>query len=312
MSVIVVLLATAFGAAGTLKLLAPARGPTLASRFADRGSVHALAVAILPWFELTLAEALLIPILRQVAAIMCLISLVVFTAVLVLSRQNEEELPCGCFGTTNGGPSWWPYVLNSCLGALAFAIAVGGEPRGEPEVLALIVVACVGVMTSGVLARELRQQAVAPTVIMDGQPARENEKTIHDQVLATTDGRSTSINRWLSTSRTHIIVFVDPLCGPCRSLLPEVASRQQTSGAVGVATISRGPLSENEAMAREFGLAPVAIVPDDSMARRLGINATPSAILITAEGHIVQPPAVGKTAILALFSRAEANHSSNN
>ena len=307
MALIVVLLATAFGAAGTLKQLVPARGPTAASRFADRGQLEALAVASLPWLEIALAAALLVPQLRQVAAIMCLILLLVFTAVLVSLRRGEHALPCGCFGSTSDGPVWWPYVRNLGLAALAIVVAIGGEPRLEPGGLALIVVASVGIVTSAVLARELRQQTIGATTVPEHESGREPFKTVREQVLATTDGKSASIDRWLSTGRPHVIVFVDPLCGPCRSLLPDVAALQRASGDVAIATISRGPIAENVVMAREFGLAPVAVVPDDSVARGLGIHATPSALLITAKGHIVQPPAVGKRAILELFNRAGVN-----
>ena len=306
MEVIVVLLATAFGAAGTLKQLVPARGPTAASRFADRGQLEALAVASLPWLEIALAAALLVPQFRQGAAIICLILMFVFTAVLVSLRREEHALPCGCFGSTSDGPVWWPYVRNLGLGALAIVVAIGGEPRLEPETLALIVVASIAILTSAVLARELRQQTIGATTVREHESGQEPFKSVREQVLATTDGKSVSIDHWLSTGRTHIIVFVDPLCGPCRSLLPEVAAMQRASGDVAVATISRGPLSENVSLAREFGLAPVAIVPDDSVARSLGIHATPSALLITDRGHIVQPPAVGKRAILELFNRAGA------
>jgi hypothetical protein len=311
MELIIVLLATAFGAAGALKLLAPVRGPTLASRFAERGPIEALAVASLPWIEFVLAGALLIEQFRQAAGVVCLVLLVVFSAVLVSSRRRGDALPCGCFGSTRGGPSWWPYARNIGLGALALVATIGGEPHGDPRVLALMVVSLVGIVTSAVLARELRQQGTRATTAWKRELGEQPLKTLLEQILTTTDGKSTSIDRWLSTGRSHAIVFVDPLCGPCRSLLPAVAALQRASGELAVATISRGPISENVELASEFGLAPVAVVPDDSLARGLGIRATPSAILITPEGHIVQTPAIGKGAILELLGRAGARRAPN-
>jgi hypothetical protein len=302
---VIVMLATAFGVAGALKLLVPRRGPTLASRFAARGRIEALSVASLPWLEFTLAGALLVPQFRRAGAITCLLLLLVFTAVMLSSSRGANALPCGCFGSAEGNSSWWPYARNSSLALLAVVSAVGGHPRGSPEILALMVVASIGVFTSAVLGWELRRYGMRAATVLSRASGTEVLETAREQALATTDGKSTSINHWLSTARPHVIVFVDPLCGPCHSLLPALAAQQQASGAVAVAIISRGPMPENAAMAREFGLAPIAVAPDDSVVRRLGMHATPSALLITAKGRIVYPPAVGRAAILELLARTE-------
>lgn len=57
-----------------------------------------------------------------------------------------------------------------------------------------------------------------------------------------------------------VLLFTDPACGPCQSLLPEAARWQhQYAGKLTLALISSGPADVNRAKAVEFDLAQVLV-----------------------------------------------------
>lgn len=296
----VVVLGATLAIAGAMKLMVQTGRPTLLVELAARGPSWALAVALLPYVEFVLAAALVVPVLREAAALASFSLIAAFSGVLG-SRwaRDGDARRCGCFGSVvlSSGSSWWPLARNAAL-MVAAVVAFGGTPRARPGMVALAEVAAAAVVTSLLLSRALRAETrdVGPVA----------GRGWLDDALPTTDGGTVSVRRWLAAGRTLVVVFVDPLCGPCRSLLPDLARRQRASGPVAVAVVSRGPMAENVEMAHEFGLAPIAVAGDDELARRFGVGATPAALLLPTAGERLTAPALGRSAVLALLDAHNA------
>jgi thiol-disulfide isomerase/thioredoxin len=303
-AIAIVALASVMGAAGALKLLIPEHEATLASRLASHNALARFAVSGLPIAEIGLAAALVPPVTRPAAAVACLLLLILFSVVLIRAWRAGDLTPCGCFGSTGARPNHASSaVRNVLLGLLAIEILVIEPVSLDPLTLGLMVLSTTAVGVAGVLARDLRASAV-PSVQL---PSVTDLGPALDFPLTMTGGARTTVREWLAEGRAQLVVFVDPICGPCRSILPVLGRWQQTTSRLALRIVSRGPIDENVAMVREFGLAPIAVQATDGLSVRFGVTATPTALLLSTEGRLMADPALGKAAIVALLEGVEAS-----
>lgn len=101
-----------------------------------------------------------------------------------------------------------------------------------------------------------------------------------------------------------LLLSVDPACGPCVSLLPEMAQWQQAHGKMlGMVLLSRGSADLNRRKLGSHAISPVLLQQKQEVAERYQALATPSAVLIGADGHIAAPLAVGPDEIRRLVER---------
>jgi peroxiredoxin len=102
--------------------------------------------------------------------------------------------------------------------------------------------------------------------------------------------------------RKVLIVFSDPTCGPCNTLLPKLQRRSASGTDVNVVMISRGDQEANSAKITECGATfPVVLQRRWEISKLYGIFATPIAFLVDEEGTIAAPVAVGPQRILDLI-----------
>lgn len=154
--------------------------------------------------------------------------------------------------------------------------------------------------------RELAARKPLPTerplsesrIKRDGIPAGTVAPTF---ALEDVSGKEVSLADY--AGRRVLLVFSDPHCGPCNSLIPQLvrAHEQDTAEALAIVMVSRGSPAENRTKIAEHGISfPVLIQPGWSVSREYGIFATPSAFLIREDGVIGKNVAVGVDAIVAL------------
>ncbi len=121
-----VALALVFTVAAAGKLTTRAGSRLLVESF-DLDRRLAPAAVALPWTELGLAAALLVPATARWAAAASWALLAVFSSLLLRNRRNGNAGGCNCFGafgrTTLGR---WPLVRNGLLLLLASLVAAGG------------------------------------------------------------------------------------------------------------------------------------------------------------------------------------------
>lgn len=107
--------------------------------------------------------------------------------------------------------------------------------------------------------------------------------------------------------RRVLLVFSDPDCGPCDSLLPDLArlEREGRESDLAVVMVSRGEPAENRRKADAHGVEfPVVLQSGWRLSKEYGIFATPVAFLVDEEGVIEHEVARGPAAILALAREA--------
>ena len=102
-----------------------------------------------------------------------------------------------------------------------------------------------------------------------------------------------------------MLLFTDPNCGPCTTMLPDVGRWQEEhSKELTVALVSRGDPDENAAKTSEHGLANVLLHEDWEISEAYGVEATPSAVLVRPDDTIGSPVIEGEDGIRALLVQA--------
>ncbi len=103
--------------------------------------------------------------------------------------------------------------------------------------------------------------------------------------------------------RRLLLVFSDPLCGPCQDLAPKLEELHRRSTELKVVMISRREPDVNTAAIAEHGLTfPVVLQRHWEVSRDYATFATPVGYLINERGVIAADVAMGTEAILALAS----------
>jgi hypothetical protein len=101
-----------------------------------------------------------------------------------------------------------------------------------------------------------------------------------------------------------MLAFVDPACGPCTTLLPEIATWQHDHASrLTIALVSHGDPDANRTMAREHGVHNVALQTDEEVASAYRYVGTPSAVLVNPDGRIASPLVAGVAAIRGLLQQ---------
>ncbi len=296
-----VALALVFTVAAAGKLTTRAGSRLLIESF-DLDRRFAPAAVALPWTELGLAAALLVPVTARWAASASWALLAVFSSLLLRNRRNGNAGGCNCFGafgrTTLGR---WPLVRNGLLLLLASLVAAGG--------VQLPVSAIWRGYGSGPLT--ILSVACGATVLFMGVARRRHslaQRRASRDVLAspvTTLGSATMKLGSLADDAGRItLVFVDPGCGPCRLVLPALRAHLSETGSEAV----NGPLlvvMRNGEHSRELvaGITETRVLIDDgSLAAACRVSATPSAVLVT--GGRAEAVAVGLGPVISLLQLA--------
>ena len=103
--------------------------------------------------------------------------------------------------------------------------------------------------------------------------------------------------------RDTFVLFWNPACAFCSQMLDDVRTFDSSPplGAPRLVLISNGSIEENEAMG--VG-ASIVLDPASTAGRAFGTVATPSGILVDAEGRVASSLAIGAPAVMALVAGA--------
>jgi uncharacterized membrane protein YphA (DoxX/SURF4 family) len=296
-----VALALVFTAAAAGKLTTRGSSRLLVESF-DLDRRLTSAAGALPWTELGLAAALLVPATARWAAAVSWALLAVFSSLLLRNRRNGNARGCNCFGafgrTTLGR---WPLVRNGLLLLLASLVAAGGVQlpvsaiwrgygRGPLTILSVacgVTVLCIGVAWR----RHALAKSPGPRDVLASPVTTLGSATTNLGSLADDAGRIT-------------LVFVDPGCGPCRFVLPALRDHLNETGPEAVnwplLVVMRDGERSRELVA---GMAETRVLIDDgSLAAACRVSATPSAVSI--RGGRAEAVAVGLGPVISLLQLA--------
>jgi peroxiredoxin len=123
--------------------------------------------------------------------------------------------------------------------------------------------------------------------------------------LPSAAGGVVSLQDLLADDRACVLTFVHPGCGPCASLLPELAHWQDPiTERLTLTLITPAEATEAQKLAHEHILTNVLIDKQSTVMHAYGVMGTPSAVLIASDGTVRSTLAAGPIAIESLIRLA--------
>jgi thiol-disulfide isomerase/thioredoxin len=327
-----IVLAGVFLVAGVAKLLDREGTRAALQDFGAPATLTGPLALALPLAELGVA-ALLIPTATAVAgAVGALALLALFSAAIALSLARGHAPECHCFGQLHSAPAGWSTLArNGALAAVAGLVLAASlaEPGtgtfewaadlgGAEAVAVFLGLALVALLAVGAAAflRLLRSYGRALVRIerleaalgheLDDLPVLGREPGTAAPGFDLADARTgstVSLGDLLQPRLPLLLVFASPGCGPCETLMPDLAGWQETHAErLRVAVLSNGTRDALRLESERHGLRNLLIDLDGKLYDEYEANGTPSAVLVAADATIASRPAAGPGAIAELVA----------
>ncbi len=298
---------------------------------------------LLPLVELVVAVALLPLASAWWGAVAALALLLLFSIAIAYNLARGRKPDCHCFGQLSSRPIGWPTLLrNLVLAAIAgFLIGSGRTTAGlsafawlnalalaqRIELGAGLVLLVLLVSGGWVLLEILRQQgrlllrleALEERMSAGNTASEPSAQPVPPApnaglpvgtpapafTLSGLYGETITLDYLRARGKPVLLLFSDPGCGPCSTLMPEVGRWQRDyAGKLTLALISRGSVEANRAKASEHEVSQVLLQQDREIAEAYHDHGTPGAVLVRPDGTIGSPLALGADAIRALVAGA--------
>src|SRR5437763_9101720 len=219
--------------------------------------------------ELAIAAALLLDVSKTVGAVAALALLAIVSAAATANLLRGRDPECGCFGRlSRGSIGWATLARNALLASIAGYVVAGG--RAPALFLGLAAVSGAVWLALGPLRPRARRGARAPGF-----------------QLSDPTGARRTLDSLLGGNRPVLLVFSRPGCGACHAIRADLEHWHRRLGErLTVAVVEHA----REAEPADY---PVMLDQDGDVAKAYGIDATPSAVLIGADGRLASGVARG-------------------
>lgn len=288
---------------------------------------------LLPAAEAVVALALLYTGSARLAGGAGAALLAMFTAAVIVTIARGRRPDCNCFGALHAkpiGPS--TVARNVALAGVGLLIAFAGPGRSafawlgrlsSAELGLSIAIICLAIGLAAVTRLALGLFRAHGTLLLRiealefmpasplavgaaAEPGLAVGSTAPEFALPGLDGETMTLAALRSHERPVLLLFTDPQCGPCNALLPEFGEWQREhERTLTIAIATRRDADDNRPKAREHGLVNVLLQPGNETAEAFAVPATPAAVLVSADGAVASPVALGADAIRVLV-RASA------
>ncbi len=327
-------LAAVFALAAVTKLGRREDTESTLAAFGIPAALRRPTAAALPLAELAVAVALLPAASAPYAAVAAVLMLAGFSIAVARVLIRGDQVDCNCFGSLGSDEvsrSTLVRDLALLVPAIFLAVVTWGDPG--PGALAWIgdldraatalilggVALAVAALSFGFCVELMRQNGrlLARIDALEGSggsaaggaPAAPSPRHAGTQVpafaLPDLDGREVGLDGLLAEGRELLLVFSDPGCHACNPVLPELARLQREPGDGPLAVVmSLGDPEINRVKAAEHGLGQVLIQPDFELARAVGVNGMPGAVLVGRDGRVAAEPVQGTDEVRELLASA--------
>jgi len=306
----------------------------------DFGTPRLLArplAILLPFAELAVAAVLLPAASAWLGAVGALSLLSVFLLGIATNLALGRRPNCHCFGQLHSAPAGWPTLArNAVLAALAGLVVWRGHHNPGLSSIAwwvdLTTAQKVGLLAGftgcsllaaqcALLLQILKQQGRL-LLRLGGLEARLAGGVSAPQPIATPSvglsigtrapgfslpglsGEIATFETLAAAGKHLLLIFTNPHCGPCRTLLPEIARWQsEYASEVSIALVSEGTASDNSRKVSAYGVRQVLLQKQREVAERYQAWGTPSAVLVRPDGNIGSSLAQGADAIKSLVAQ---------
>jgi uncharacterized membrane protein YphA (DoxX/SURF4 family)/peroxiredoxin len=268
------------------------------------------------------------------AAVAAGVLFLLFAAVVAYQLARGRHPQCNCFGQLHSEPIGAGTLLrNTVLVGLAVVIAVMPAPNWSALIAALggaspiwagtMVLLLSLVFAEGWLLLNLARQQGRLLLRLDAMESRLDGQPSETRTLASKPigraigsiaptfqlpslyGPDVSLADLMAAGRPVLLLSIDPGCGPCTALLPDVAAWQTSAAPLTVAVLSRGSTEANERKLQPLGIRNVLLQKKQEVAEQYHTIATPSAVLVDPDGRVASSVAAGPEAIRRLVERTQ-------
>ncbi len=331
-------LAAVFAVAGLSKL-ADLRGSRQA--IAGFGVPAILAPALgqlIPLLELAITVGLILSATAWVASLAAAALLLTFIAAIGINLARGRTPDCHCFGQLHSEPIG-PAVLvrNAFLLALAAFVGIAGVHSAGISATNWIDALTVSQLVGGIVAlllftllvaegslllnllRQngrllLRLEALESGVKVDSLPATQPAAPPMLSGLPVGSvapafslpglyGETLTLDALRARGKDVLLLFGSPGCGPCTSLLPDIATWQREHGdRVTVALVSTGTAETNRSKLASHDIGQVLLQEKYETAEAYKFRGTPSAVFVSPAGTIATGLVAGADAIRAMVN----------
>jgi peroxiredoxin/uncharacterized membrane protein YphA (DoxX/SURF4 family) len=302
------LIAAVFAIAAAAKLPDPGGSRATFREFGVGEGLARFAVLLAP-AELVVAIGLMIVSTARWAAFGAVLLLLAFIVGMINALRLSRRPDCGCLGGFRPAPIGRATVIrNGVLVATAGLVAVLGPGPSLDHWLAshsagfvalvaiLILAAAAGLMLVGGTTAsspdddtgQRLPEAQRPTA---GDPAP-------DFSASDISGELRTLSSLREAGRPIVIVFGNSSCGWCLSLFGDLGRWQRTlAERLSIVLVGSGDPEQMKGVCDQYGIAQALLDSEHTVWRAYGMNATPSAFVVSADGIIEGGPAIGPDAI---------------
>lgn len=313
MLIIRLALAATFLVAGASKLLDIAGSRKAVESFGISEQRSKLIGTLLPWLEFLIGGLLLVNSTVRFGAGLAVLQLLPYTWFIARELRAGRATPCYCFGQLTPEPVSKSTVVRNVVMLVAGSalVAAGGGPSAHVEsvpswLTTLLLATCFALLSYALIPYWLmfkaRREASAEAP-HDHQHAPKHKVGDSAPALVLTDaeGISRPYQEVITDDVPTVILFASPGCGPCKALIPKLLKwRQSLDGQLNFVIGQFTDSSELTSIADEYSIdlnSGLMWAIDDSELEAFNAVATPSAVVIDAEGKFVATAAAGGEAV---------------
>jgi peroxiredoxin len=297
---------------------------------------------LLPLAELAVAVLVLLTPTARIGGIGALALLAIFIAAIAANLALGRQPDCHCFGQLHSAPAG-PATLarNGALAALAGLVVWRGAGAGAPAIgrwldhlggvgWVVLVGGVLGALVTIAMLRMLLQLMQQNGRLLSAFDHLESRlKTVEERLgidapllsegvvpgglsvgeraptftLPTLEGEPATLDLLRAAGKPVLLLFTDPGCGPCTTLLPDVSRWQQVHAPHATfVLVSRGGEQANRAKRTEFGVSNILLQQDREVAESYRVAGTPSGVVVRPDGTVGSHIAVGADGIRQLVT----------
>jgi len=281
----------------------------------DFGVPPALALPsgiLLPLAEFAAGVALCTHSVAWNGAVAALGLLLLFIIGVSINLALGHRPDCHCFGRLYSTPIGWKTLLrNAVLAVFSLILIWKGKANPGPAVwnwiasLAPLGLFVLIVMVVGISLVAMRAWSATRNLKQDGQMGKSRGLPLGSDApqfrLADLRGTEYKLEDFLGAGKPLLLIFVEPGCDSCHTLLSKAANWQNSYGdKIGLVIVSRGGMEIDLANESRHGVQRVLLQKDREVSESYKVAKIPAAVLVEPDGKIASSLATGQEAIQAL------------
>lgn len=251
----------------------------------------------------------LVPVVGAAALVLAYLGLV------VLALRAPEPVSCGCFGADDTAPVSARTLARNIVLTLAAVLAVADAALGgsvparlaEPGtwgwiagVLLAVAITHLAVSSSAPAGTEPEPGLPAPGAAMAEDDDLEEyvRDEIPDLTVLDPDGHQVAL-RSLAATGAQLLVFLSPGCGSCVGIARDLPRWRDRELPISVQAVVHSNWLDTPGS--PVWVETALVDRDGAAARALGVQGTPGAVLLGADGLLAGGPVVGSSAVRSFY-----------